>query len=484
MNFKRITLKLTSFLLIAVMLCCCLPVASIADDDDAEYMTKKEAAKKIEKSELFSAVHAGLKSCEEVIDLRALKCTDDEMYTVWLELYHSGDLFHHYSGEWDFYYSKEDRQWYVNAYYPYYYWDLDETKEKVAEYNELLSDLLALGSKSWSDLEIVLFYHDYLVANYAYDTGYDIYDAYGFLKEGKGLAQSYTMVFEEIMDHYGIPCTYAQSDSLSRIWNVVYLDGYWYHLDLTHDDPLRKKADIPGCVSKKYFLIGEDQMEDYLFDDDDDEDIVCGCDVIPAKDDHPCTVLWSDTARSPAVYYRGDFYSVFTSGKKAYLGKLDPEEYSYEALVELPFGWSAPNGAMYTGSYTTLCTYGNLIYYNTTTAVCSYNPQTGEIKTLKNCNIKKERIYALKIEDGVLKAYTAATVEAKLTDYFTVELPALPGDLDHNGTLTIADVTETLTLLSDGLSHEEITEADVDGDGKVNISDVTVLLNILAGPHA
>ncbi|MBQ7846869.1 MAG: hypothetical protein IJ344_01160, partial [Clostridia bacterium] len=119
-----------------------------------------------------------------------------------------------------------------------------------------------------------------------------------------------------------------------------------------------------------------------------------------------------------------------------------------------------------------------------TTAVCSYNPQTGEIKTLKNCNIKKERIYALKIEDGVLKAYTAATVEAKLTDYFTVELPALPGDLDHNGTLTIADVTETLTLLSDGLSHEEITEADVDGDGKVNISDVTVLLNILAGPHA
>ncbi len=484
MNFKKFAVKWTSFLLIAVMLCCSLPtMVSLADDDDdAEYMTKEEAAQKVAKNELFTALYNGIKNCEEIIDLSALNCTEDDLFAIWDELCRSAGLFHHYA--WDDLYNFQKGTNYLHLYAPAYYWDIDEAKNKVAEYDQLMAELISLGSKDWSDLEIIVFYHDYLVANYAFDTNYEIYDGYGFLKEKKGLEQSYTMIFEEIMAYYGIPCTYAESSELDHIWNVVYLDGYWYHLDLAHDDPLRKKADVPGCVSKKYFLLGSDQMEDYRFEDDDDEDFIYGCDIIPAEDDHPSAVLWKTNVHTPILFYQDDVYSTITvsKDKKAYLCKLDLENNSYSIVFELPYRWDAPStGAVYLGSYTTLCTDGNLIYYNTPLYVKSYNPKTGEETTLATCDKKTERIYALQIGDGVLKAYTAKNAESKLENYFTVELPILVGDLDGDQTLTISDVTHILSILANDPSKAPEKQADINEDGVLDIYDVTSLLSILAG---
>ena len=62
---------------------------------------------------------------------------------------------------------------------------------------------------------------------------------------------------------------------------------------------------------------------------------------------------------------------------------------------------------------------------------------------------------------------------------FTLE-PPMPGDVDGNGSLSIADAT----LLVDYLLNQEVEgflveAADVDGNDTVSISDVTALIDLL-----
>ena len=55
-----------------------------------------------------------------------------------------------------------------------------------------------------------------------------------------------------------------------------------------------------------------------------------------------------------------------------------------------------------------------------------------------------------------------------------------PGDVDHDGKVSIVDVTELINYLLKGDDSAICTIcADVDGDGNVNITDVTALINLL-----
>lgn len=55
-----------------------------------------------------------------------------------------------------------------------------------------------------------------------------------------------------------------------------------------------------------------------------------------------------------------------------------------------------------------------------------------------------------------------------------------PGDVDHDGKVSIVDVTELINYLLKGDDSAICTIcADVDGNGKVNIDDVTALINLL-----
>ena len=56
----------------------------------------------------------------------------------------------------------------------------------------------------------------------------------------------------------------------------------------------------------------------------------------------------------------------------------------------------------------------------------------------------------------------------------------VPGDVDHDGKVSIMDVTELINYLLKGDDSAICTIcADVDGNGKVNIDDVTALIDLL-----
>lgn len=86
--------------------------------------------------------------------------------------------------------------------------------------------------------------------------------------------------------------------------------------------------------------------------------------------------------------------------------------------------------------------------------------------------------YTLTIPAGAVIIYTMDEDVNELNFHYTIEGAGfIPGDVDGDGNVSIADVTALIDiLLSDTAAPEA---ADVDGDSSVSIADVTALIDIL-----
>ncbi len=115
--------------------------------------------------------------------------------------------------------------------------------------------------------------HDYIVSNTQYDvernttgdSNYLSYLAYGPLFDGYATCSGYTDLMAIFLDKFGIKnykvATTADRISNSNnghIWNAVYLDGEWLHLDLTWDDPV-SDGDV-NYITHSYFLISTEKL--------------------------------------------------------------------------------------------------------------------------------------------------------------------------------------------------------------------------------
>ena len=123
---------------------------------------------------------------------------------------------------------------------------------------------LILSAISLVGIKVVYLIHDYIINHTEYDKlkyenknddTYKSNTAYGVLIEGYGTCNGYADAMEIFLDKMNI-INYKISNE-EHIWNLVYLDGKWYHLDLTWDDPI---SDI-NINRDTYFLINTKTLE-------------------------------------------------------------------------------------------------------------------------------------------------------------------------------------------------------------------------------
>ena len=100
--------------------------------------------------------------------------------------------------------------------------------------------------------------HDYIINNTDYDTlksenikdtTYKSNTAYGVLVEHYGICSGYSDTMALFLNELNIINYKISNDQ--HIWNLVYLDGSWLHLDVTWDDPVSNK----NITRDNYFLI-------------------------------------------------------------------------------------------------------------------------------------------------------------------------------------------------------------------------------------
>ena len=147
-----------------------------------------------------------------------------------------------------------------------------EAQTQLLFYNGVLDTVAAGIPAGASDFDKVLYLHDYLVQNYAYDyeglaeenaTGVSVAvrDAYRFFQGKVGVCQAYMLAMIALCDEVGIPCLPVISDEMSHAWNLVKLDGEWYHIDVTWDDAGGEQSAVyPSYISYKYFLLSGEAL--------------------------------------------------------------------------------------------------------------------------------------------------------------------------------------------------------------------------------
>ena len=126
---------------------------------------------------------------------------------------------------------------------------------------------------TYADIKMV---HDYLVDNLEYDTSIskdNIYNVYGALVNHVAVCEGYARSFKYIMDEMQIPCvlvigkgTNSQGQIENHAWNYIQLNGVWYAVDTTWDDPVVIGGGTASRGSRyKYFLKGSNVfLEDHI----------------------------------------------------------------------------------------------------------------------------------------------------------------------------------------------------------------------------
>ena len=102
--------------------------------------------------------------------------------------------------------------------------------------------------EGFSDYEKIRQVHNWLIDNVEYDEYFEAEEPYsisGALTEGKAVCEGYARSFKYILDGLGIPCilvsgtgTNSNGETESHAWNYVLLEGEWYAVDVTWDDPV------------------------------------------------------------------------------------------------------------------------------------------------------------------------------------------------------------------------------------------------------
>ena len=125
-----------------------------------------------------------------------------------------------------------------------------------------------LITEDMSDYDRELAIHDWMTARGQYDPAMLSHDSsgvpdpdndnpYGFLLHGKGVCLGYASTFQLFMDCLGIECitVYGLSRGVNdHAWNMVRLDGDWYCVDVTWDDP------VTAGRNHKYFNVTSEFM--------------------------------------------------------------------------------------------------------------------------------------------------------------------------------------------------------------------------------
>ena len=129
-------------------------------------------------------------------------------------------------------------------------------------YNELITD-------NMTDYDKIKIIHDYIIDNSVYDEqrANNLYNDYqgefssniatGPLLQGHGICSGYTDAMKLFLDKMNIPNYKISSEN--HIWNLVYIDNKWLHLDLTWDDPVINNGEI-STIDHTYFLIDTNKL--------------------------------------------------------------------------------------------------------------------------------------------------------------------------------------------------------------------------------
>lgn len=398
---------------------------------------------------------------------------------------------------------------------PFYLSEKSEIAAQRERFDARVNEILSLISYDMSDFKKALIIHDEIALTCSYLEEAETSDkvtAYDCLINGLANCQGYSGAYSYLLSLAGVSSEIVESSEMFHVWNSVCIDGEFYNVDLTWNDPV---PDKPGRVDHRYFLLSNAAIS-AKGDDDLIEHHGFGYESIV------CTSTKYDNAPFHQIdtrfcYIGDDCYCVSNRYGSAYqncLIKYNPENLNtenVETVKSFTYKWKSgtTQTSYWKDNYMRLDVYNDLLYFNSPDEVFVYDVLTGETERFYgDSGLKKEladgnSYYGAVIMDGVVyvadsdspnntleayklgscimpKAVLGAVRNITLKDKTRAGI--LYGDVNLSGTIDIKDATEIqkyAAKISD-LNEIQLIAGEVNNDGEININDCTMLQKYLA----
>ena len=208
-------------------------------------------------AEVYDAVYDAVASGLDSLDLYEYRVTVDDFLDIYSDLFTTAPEFYFLSPK--VVYHSTDGLFSRHVVDVLFTYDMTRSEREAASvlYENELEYIVSQVPPGLSEAEKALFVHDYLVASYAYDESESIYDVYRMFRTRTGVCQAYSLAYCAVLRELGMESCLCVSEEMGHAWNLVRVDGNWYHVDLMYDDP---EPDRLGRVLHDYFLLNDDEI--------------------------------------------------------------------------------------------------------------------------------------------------------------------------------------------------------------------------------
>ena len=294
-------------------------------------------------------------------------------------------------------------------YVPQYLYTAGTVATMRATYQQKLNEITAGVPVGATDFDKVLYLHNYFVKNYTYDHTLTIRDAYTFFTEKTGVCQAYMLGFIAAAGELGIKSVPVTSEVMNHAWNLVEVDGQWYHMDVTWDDCMT----IDTFISYNYFLQSGNGLASIdSGKEDGHRDWTTSKNATSTKYD---AVIWRSTM-SPLVKAGDTYYAALPVEADNHVARgvvyAGTDATNMTSLFDITGGrWMSGTTGYYPGCYSGLLVSGNRLYYNSGNTIYARDLTTGlpVYTAAPNLGAAGRSIYGLyEIDDGQI-VFAAAT---------------------------------------------------------------------------
>lgn len=274
----------------------------------------------------------------------------------------------------------------------------DNTLDDAAFHREAAA-AMAVIEPGMSDLNKAIALHEYLTINCEYDYENYLagtiprtsYSAYGTLVNHIAVCQGYAVTYKYLLNQAGIECCMVSSDLLNHAWNLIRLDGEWYQVDVTWDDPTWDQVGRSGHT----YMFRSDNAFGHLDKSTNAKDwkVTVRADVVDytATDTRYDEAFWT-ACNSPLVMADGNYYyTAYDNGAKLKKRAMDGSEEGIVCDIGIWPAWGSD--AYWPYAYSGLFLNDNRLYYNDNQSIYSIALDGTDRKTEFTADTKNGYIY-------------------------------------------------------------------------------------------